>query len=358
MEGQGDEVNRRNIEFPTSSAPSEDLVHGAVSKQVIREGTGDAKPQAGSMCFVHFRGWLAESKTKFVDTWETGVAQLQLGGIKDQEGRGLRGVKAALGSMRKGERCLLNVGPEYGYGKAGHFSFPSVPPDSHLVYEVELISFSSGEAEGKPRSMMLFEERLEAANAERLLGNAACAEADWAGAAQHYEMALSYLDEDVMFQLMETHAAQAQAVTRPCHLNLALCKLKLGEYTEAALQSTHVLTEEPNNVKALFRRGRARRLLGQTEEARADLTAAAALAPNDSGIKAELQLVRAEEAEAYRQQKKVFGGFLGKGPEGSPGQGGAQKVSGGVWARLVAWAKQFARLFGLGFLFPDEKRAA
>ena len=53
-----------------------------------------------------------------------------------------------------------------------------------------------------------------------------------------------------------------------------------------------VLAEEPKNAKALFRRGRARHLLGQTEAALEDLTKARQAAPSDANIARELQAVR------------------------------------------------------------------
>lgn len=42
-------------------------------------------------------------------------------------------------SMQAGERALLHVGWQLGYGEEGNFSFPNVPPKDDLIYEVELI---------------------------------------------------------------------------------------------------------------------------------------------------------------------------------------------------------------------------
>jgi hypothetical protein len=43
--------------------------------------------------------------------------------------------------MQAGERSLLHVEWRQGYGKNGSFSFPTVPPQSDLIYEVELLAF-------------------------------------------------------------------------------------------------------------------------------------------------------------------------------------------------------------------------
>jgi hypothetical protein len=43
--------------------------------------------------------------------------------------------------MKAGERAWVYVtDPAYGYGDKGSFSFPSVPPNSKLVYEIDMIA--------------------------------------------------------------------------------------------------------------------------------------------------------------------------------------------------------------------------
>lgn len=53
----------------------------------------------------------------------------------------MSGLGIGVASMKSGERALLHVGWELGYGKEGNFSFPNVPPMADLLYEVELIGF-------------------------------------------------------------------------------------------------------------------------------------------------------------------------------------------------------------------------
>jgi hypothetical protein len=53
----------------------------------------------------------------------------------------MAGLGIGVSSMRSGERALLHVGWELGYGEEGSFSFPNVPPMANLFYEVELIGF-------------------------------------------------------------------------------------------------------------------------------------------------------------------------------------------------------------------------
>jgi hypothetical protein len=53
----------------------------------------------------------------------------------------LKGLGLGLTSMQAGERSLLHVDWRQGYGKDGSFSFPTVPPQSDLIYELELLAF-------------------------------------------------------------------------------------------------------------------------------------------------------------------------------------------------------------------------
>jgi len=43
--------------------------------------------------------------------------------------------------MRKGEKAYLTCSPEYAYGKSG--SPPKIPADATLIFEVELLSWTS-----------------------------------------------------------------------------------------------------------------------------------------------------------------------------------------------------------------------
>ena len=70
------------------------------------------------------------------------------------------------------------------------------------------------------------------------------------------------------------------------------------DYHGAAATCGEVLLEDPQNPKALYRRGCARRALGQTAAALADLEAARAAAPGDGGIVREL-------VAAHRAAKEV-----------------------------------------------------
>lgn len=290
-----------------------EVLHEKVKKQLIKEGRGQ-KPVKFSTCFLHYRAWVQSTQHKFEDTWqEQRPIELIIGKEKNE----MAGLGIGVSSMKSGERALLHVGWELGYGKEGSFSFPNVPPTADLLYEVELIGFDEAK-EGKARSDMTVEERIQAADTRKMRGNDFFKDEKLEEAMQQYEMAIAYMGDDFMFQLFGKYRDMALAVKNPCHLNTAACLIKLKRYEEAIGQCTIVLSEDENNVKALFRRGKARAELGQIDTAREDFQKAKKFAPEDKAIMRELRLLAEHDKAVYQKQKEIYKGIFGPRPEPKP----------------------------------------
>ncbi|XP_040994808.1 peptidyl-prolyl cis-trans isomerase FKBP42-like [Juglans microcarpa x Juglans regia] len=290
-----------------------EILHEKVTKQIIKEGHGQ-KPSKYSTCFLHYRAWTESTQHKFEDTREE---QRPLELVLGKEKKEMTGLAIGLSSMKSGERALLHVGWELGYGKEGSFSFPNVPPMADIIYEVELIGFDETK-EGKARADMTVEERIGAADRRKMDGNALFKEEKLEDAMQQYEMAIAYMGDDFMFQLFGKYRDMALAVKNPCHLNMAACLIKLQRFDEAIMQCSIVLAEEENNVKALFRRGKARAELGQTDAAREDFLKARKFAPEDKAITRELRLLAEHDKALYQKQKEIYKGLFGPRPEPKP----------------------------------------
>ncbi|EEC67673.1 hypothetical protein OsI_35103 [Oryza sativa Indica Group] len=314
-----------------------EVLHDKVKKQVIKEGHGK-KPSKFATCFLHYRAWVQGSLHKFEDTWqEQHPIELVIGKEKKQ----MSGLGIGVGNMRSGEHALLHVGWELGYGKEGSFSFPNVPPMADLLYEVELIGFDDVK-EGKARSDMTVEERIEAADRRKIEGNEYFKEKKFEEAMQQYEMAIAYMGDDFMFQLFGKYRDMALAVKNPCHLNMAACLIKLKRFDEAIAQCSIVLAEDENNVKALFRRGKARAELGQTESAREDFLKAKKHSPEDKEIQRELRSLAEQDKALYQKQKELYKGLFGPRPEPKP------KASNSIvrfWQWLVSLIGYLIKLF-------------
>ncbi|KAI8139949.1 hypothetical protein BJV82DRAFT_672047 [Fennellomyces sp. T-0311] len=107
----------------------------------------------------------------------------------------------------------------------------------------------------------------EKAQEEKDKGNGAFQKQRYSEAAMHYTRALE----------LSTSEGKEH---RPVYFtNRAMAYLKLSKYAEAADDCTRALELQPMNIKALWRRGMARRELGRLEEARQDFEKGLAIEP-------------------------------------------------------------------------------
>ncbi|CAI7810875.1 unnamed protein product [Closterium sp. NIES-53] len=356
----------------------EDVGEG-VRKVVVKEGNKEkGSPDVGCTVFVHYRAWLANSEAneekgdgdageereekdgegkeqvgrkekrkhaKVYDTWDEGqMTELILGHEKAE----LRGLSLGVRSMHPGERCVLRVPSALAYGTQGCFSFPHVPPNSDLLYEAKLVGFEKppgGADRARDRSQMTADERIEAADRHRQAGNEAFRGDNMEEALREYEMALGYMGDEFMMQMFGKYRDMANAVRLPTLLNSAAAHLKLNNYNETIGLCTLVLSEEPDNPKALFRRGKARHALGQLDASMVDIKSAAKRAPGDAAIARELAALKKAEREAMDKQKEMFKGIFKPQPA-APVANRRMQWLGAIWQYVcvvLSWFWPFGK---------------
>ena len=99
--------------------------------KVIAEGEGPS-PKAGDTVTVHYRGTLVDG-TEFDSSYQRGEpATFPLKGV-------IPGWTEALQLMKKGSKWVLFIPSDLAYGERGAGN--RIPPNSTLIFEVELISF-------------------------------------------------------------------------------------------------------------------------------------------------------------------------------------------------------------------------
>ncbi len=104
---------------------------GQLKKEVLERGQGKMADK-GDRVSVHYTGWL-ESGERFESSLDTGEPfSFVLG-----EGNVIQGWEQGLVGMKVGEKRKLTIAPELGYGQSGLGDL--IPPDSVLVFEVELL---------------------------------------------------------------------------------------------------------------------------------------------------------------------------------------------------------------------------
>ncbi len=99
---------------------------------VTAQGSGEGSPSMGQKVTVHYTGSLLNGQVFDSSVKRGEPAQFAIGQV-------IEGWNESLQTMRKGEKRTLIIPPELGYGKRG---YPGViPPDSYLIFDVELLDF-------------------------------------------------------------------------------------------------------------------------------------------------------------------------------------------------------------------------
>lgn len=121
---------------------------GGVLKEIIKEGYGDEHPLTNDKVTVHYVGTLLDG-TKFDSSRDRNDK------FSFDIGRGsvIKAWDLGVATMKRGEVCRLICKPEYAYGESG--SGEKIPPNSTLVFEVELFDFAGEDlSEAKDHSII------------------------------------------------------------------------------------------------------------------------------------------------------------------------------------------------------------
>mmetsp|Transcript_29042 Transcript_29042/g.35370 ORF Transcript_29042/g.35370 Transcript_29042/m.35370 type:complete len:386 (-) Transcript_29042:700-1857(-) len=153
--------------------------------------------------------------------------------------------------------------------------------------------------------------RLNLMNETREEGNALFAEGLYTAALTHYERALLLYEYCVISSSSSSsdggrrYAKTAEGIFKKCHSNAAACYLELGRYRDAVESCTQALQLDGKNIKALYRRGKARRLLGDYDKAKEDLGATLALDGKKSQELLNERALLKVSVRAYKEREKA-----------------------------------------------------
>ncbi|KAJ6569151.1 FKBP-type peptidyl-prolyl cis-trans isomerase [Mycena capillaripes] len=109
-----------------------------VTVESLSPGSGD-KPKKGETVSIHYVGTLAKDGSKFDSSRDRNSPfETQIG-----VGKVIRGWDEGVTQLSVGEKAILHITADYGYGSRG---FPPViPPNSDLKFEVELLGIKKPE---------------------------------------------------------------------------------------------------------------------------------------------------------------------------------------------------------------------
>ena len=204
---------------------------GGIKKKILTPAPADAEgpPPPGYEVTAHYTGTLKSNGSKFDSSVDRGKPfKFTIG-----QGQVIQGWDQGFASMKVGEKAILEISAEYGYGATG--SPPNIPGGATLMFEVELIDFQE---KVKEKWEMSDQERAEMAAKLKAEGTAAFKEQNYGSAAIKYELAGDY----AVGEGIEGDAVPEEE--RPmyvsCWSNAAMCHIKLKQWTEAIAAANQV----------------------------------------------------------------------------------------------------------------------
>ncbi|KAB8271268.1 hypothetical protein BDV30DRAFT_213736 [Aspergillus minisclerotigenes] len=116
-----------------------------VTKTLIAAGDGVNFPKKNETVAMHYRGYLYDPSqpdnkgNQFDNSYDRGQPlKVAIG-----TGRVIKGWDEGVPQMSLGEKALLTITPDYGYGAQG---FPNlIPANSTLLFEVQLVAINNKE---------------------------------------------------------------------------------------------------------------------------------------------------------------------------------------------------------------------
>ncbi|XP_060775575.1 peptidyl-prolyl cis-trans isomerase FKBP5-like isoform X2 [Neoarius graeffei] len=321
---------------------------GGILRRIKVKGEGYNNPNDGATVHVHLEG---RCGGRLFDSRDATFV------VGESEDVGVPlGVDRAMEKMQKGECCLLYLKPKYGYGKEGKREL-DIGPNAELLYEVTLKDFQLA----KQSWEMDLSEKLEQAVLVKQKGTQYfkqpfCMHSVWLNLGEagsfpqetddlatagfmsfmklfrSFHLDSSSHDEDFLLQLggagqyypavihyqrivtwleMEyrTRKEQQQAIKAlliMAHLNMALCYLRLQEYSQSVENCNKVVELDSANEKALYRRGEARLLMNEFSLALVDFRQVLQVNPTNRAAHCQIAVCQSKIREHHEHDKKIY----------------------------------------------------
>jgi len=267
------------------------LGNGLLKKKVLVPGKGESsRPASRNIVTIRCEGKLESgtlvdkhNKLKFI--------------LSDQDV--IQALDLAVGLMEDGETALVFTDAKYAYGVQGRKDMkPPIPQNSSITYEVEILSVE----EGPDLKSLTDEERVRYGDQKRVRGNDLYSRDDFNGAINLYSRGIKYLEgsdnENVMNMKIK------------CLNNLSAAQLKVKAYKSAVASLDTVLQFEPENVKALFRKGKCLDGMKKEAEAFECIKKASSLDPSNKQLRQEMErlksVVNATKKKEAQMYQKMF----------------------------------------------------
>ncbi|XP_037698833.1 peptidyl-prolyl cis-trans isomerase FKBP5 isoform X2 [Choloepus didactylus] len=248
----------------------EDLFEdGGIIRRIKRKGEGYSNPNEGATVEIHLEGRCGERMFDCRD-----VVFI----VGEGEDHDIPiGIDKALEKMQREEQCVLYLGPRYGFGESGKPKF-GIEPNAELIYEVILKSFEKG---GKYMQAVI-----------------------------QYGKIVSWLEME--YGLSEKESKASESFLLAAFLNLAMCYLKLREYTKAVECCDKALGLDSTNEKGLYRRGEAQLLMNEFESAKGDFEKVLEVNPQNKAARLQISMCQKKAKEHNERDRRIYANMFKK----------------------------------------------
>ncbi|RZC35152.1 FKBP C, Metallophos, and/or TPR 11 domain containing protein [Asbolus verrucosus] len=268
---------------------------GGIERAQIKAGEGYTCPNDGAFVEVSLVG-------KY-EGREFDVRDVSFTVGEGSEQNIILGIDKAIEKFKKGEISRLTIKPHYAFGAQGSEEF-NIPPNATVEYTVTLKSFERT----KESWALDTKERVEQAKIFKEKGTNYFKTLKFNLAVKMYKKIIDYLES----QKDPEFDKEIESLNLAAHLNLSLCYLKLNDNFEAKAAATAALKIDPDNVKALFRRGQALLKLGEPKLASNDFAECLKLDPGNTAAQSQQMICAKTLKEQLQKEKKVYANMFDK----------------------------------------------
>ncbi|CAL9704806.1 unnamed protein product [Knipowitschia caucasica] len=270
---------------------------GGIMRRIKLKGDGFVSPNDGATVHVHLEG---RCEGKLFDCRDVSFS------VGEGEDKGIPlGVDRAMDKMQKGECCVLHLQSKYGFGSEGQPEF-KIGPDKELEYEVTLKDFQRA----KESWEMDLNEKLDLAPGVKHKGNQYFKAGHFYQAVVQYQRIISWLEMECGSGI-EQHKRIKEFLVM-AHLNLAMCFLKVKDFSQVIENCNKVIELDETNEKAWYRRGEARLLRNEFNLAMVDFQRVLQVSPQNRAARSQISICQSKIREHDEQDKKTYANMFQK----------------------------------------------
>lgn len=256
---------------------------GKIKKEIIHQGSGES-PIFGQIVLIHCVGIIQSTNSIFLDTRNSDPLEFTVG--KEV----IVGLSTGVASMKLGEKSKITISPEYAYGNEGSNDKFKIPPNSTLIFEIELVSmkpFFMNKNDAITSSNQFCE------NASKLFHDQKYNEA-----IQNYQSAIS--------GLAQFYGKDVDDITIKIYRNLSVSYAKISKWKESIYNAERVLQKEPNDIRSIARLSDGFLKIGNLEKAKKSIEKGLSLTNNNKIFLKFKEEYDKQVKEDYNRQSQMF----------------------------------------------------